>query len=84
MQINGREYISAGDLAQELGITRQTLWRWRHEGKIPEGHRFRNNRIFFAAEDAQAVREYATKFEPAMSTQLNQLKLFNGRERRAG
>ena len=47
MRINGAEYLSASDLAQELGISRQTLWRWRQDGKIPKGYRFRDNSILF-------------------------------------
>lgn len=83
MKINGAEYYSASDLAQELSISRQTLWRWRHEGKIPQGHRFRDKRILFTADEAEAVREFATKLEPANSTQPDQFKLFKGPKVRA-
>jgi transcriptional regulator with XRE-family HTH domain len=82
MQINGAEYFSASDLAQELGISRQTLWRWRQDGKIPQGHRFRDKQIVFTADEAKAVRDFATKLEPANSTQPDQFKLFNSADRR--
>jgi hypothetical protein len=81
--INGKEYISASDLAREIGISRQTLWRWRHHGKIPKGYRYRDNRILFTAEEAKDVREFAHKLEPAKVADASQLKLFSGPGRRA-
>jgi transposase-like protein len=81
MRINGAEYLSASDLAQELGISRQTLWRWRHEGKIPQGHRFRDKRILFTTQEAGEVREFATKLEPASAPQKDQLRLFKSSAR---
>ena len=83
MLINGVEYFSATELAYELGISRQTLWRWRQEGKIPHGHRFRDKRILFTSEEAKAVREYSTRLEPANPLNPDQFKLFNGPARRA-
>jgi transposase-like protein len=81
MQIKGAEFFSGSDLAQELGISRQTLWRWRHEGKIPQGHRFRDKRIVFTAEEAQTVRDYATRLEPASATQAAQSRFFDNHGR---
>jgi HTH domain len=80
--INGKQYFSASDLAGELGISRQTLWRWRQGGKIPKGYRFRDNSILFTAEEVILIREFATKIEPASVADARQGKLFNGSARR--
>lgn len=65
LEINGVQFQSALELIRDLGITRQTLWRWRREGLVPEGHVDRNRRVLFTAEEAQAIRTFALRVEPA-------------------
>ena len=76
MKIDGVNYCSANELASELDVSRQTLWRWRQGGKIPAGHRFRDGRILFTAEEATAVRNFANRIEPAAGVDPRQLSLF--------
>lgn len=76
MELNGQEYLPSGELAQELGISRQTLWRWRKQGKVPAGHKYRDGQVLFTAEEASRVREYAHQLEPLESVSLDQLRLF--------
>lgn len=63
--INGTTYHSAADLVRDLGISRQTLWRWRKDGLIPAGYVLRKRHVLFTEEEAAAVRAYATLIEPA-------------------
>ncbi len=51
--LNDTVYFTAADIVRERQISRQTFWRWRQEGKIPSGHRFRASSAFFkrTAED---------------------------------
>lgn len=77
-KVDGIEYFSTAEVLREVGVARQTLWRWRQEGKIPAGHRFRDRMIFFTARELEAVREYANRIEPIDKGAANQLKLFNG------
>jgi hypothetical protein len=56
-------------------VTRQTLWRWRRQGKIPKGSLYRGKDLVFTLEEASDIRRYANRLEP---TPL-QLGLFNGR-----
>jgi len=76
VEIDGIQYVSAAELAKELGIARQTLWRWRSEGKIPPGHRFRSSRIVFTPTEAEAIRRHALRLEPIDPVDANQLNLF--------
>jgi hypothetical protein len=76
IEIDGVTYFSAADIAEELGVARQTLWRWRQAGKIPAGHRFRNRQIVFTVAEAQAIREFANRIEPVDAGEMDQLKLF--------
>lgn len=64
VRIAGATYLSASQVAKQVGISRTTLWRWRHEGKIPLGRRYRNGLILFSAAEVRLVREYADRLEP--------------------
>lgn len=79
IEVRGTTFFPASAVAKDLNISRQTLWRWRHEGKIPKGHRYRNGQILFSADEVDAVREFAHRIEPIDSG--NQLRLFGGRRR---
>jgi hypothetical protein len=77
ISIGGVIYYSAAELVSELGITRQTFWRWRREGKVPAGQRFRDGQILFSQFEFQRARDYAHRLEPTHPAAPDQLKLFN-------
>lgn len=80
LTIDGVQYATVVDMLKQTGITRQTLWRWRQEGVIPKGRRFRSRQVVFSPEDADAIRQYANRVEPIdPSIDKAQLKLFPGR-----
>ena len=64
LEVSGSKYFTASELAIELSVSRQTIWRWRREGKIPSGLRFRNRQVVFTPQEADAVLEYANRVEP--------------------
>jgi predicted DNA-binding transcriptional regulator AlpA len=76
LEIAGTSYLAANELLEELSISRQTLWRWRREGHIPQGHRFRDGKTVFTIAEADEVRRYANRIEPIDDAQRNQLGLF--------
>ena len=76
--VNEISYITASELLEELDVTRQTLWRWRQEGKIPSGHRYRGRQVLFSAEEVEVIREFANRIEPIDGSSGGQLNLFNG------
>ncbi len=76
--IDGTPYFSATEITKELAVSRQTLWRWRRDGKIPAGHRYRSGRVLFSPAEFDAIRAHANLLEPIDSPNKNQLKLFNG------
>jgi excisionase family DNA binding protein len=77
MEIEGVTYYTAADICRELGVSRQTLWRWRSDGKIPAGRRFRDRQVLFTEDEVQLVREHANRLEPLdASATSEQLKLF--------
>jgi hypothetical protein len=76
LEVDGTRYLTASDVLEELKITRQTLWRWRQEGKVPLGRRYRNKKILFSLGDLEAIRTYANRVEPIERTSERQLGLF--------
>lgn len=76
IHIDGVEYFTAADIHRELGVARQTLWRWRKAGKIPQGRRYRDKQVVFTREEVEDIREYSNRLAPAEAPQANQLKLF--------
>lgn len=79
LEIDGVRYFSAVDIHRELGVARQTLWRWRKSGKIPRGRRYRDHRILFTAPEVDAIRYYANRLEPEGPIEVNQAKIGNPR-----
>lgn len=65
IEIDGTEYFTAADIQQEVGVVRQTLWRWRRARKIPQGRRYRDKAIVFTRTEVAAIREYSNRLEPA-------------------
>lgn len=76
IQILDSEYLTAAEVCQLVAISRQTLWRWRQEGLIPQGRRLRGQWLLFSSEDLKAIRSYAMTLEPADAGPRNQMKLF--------
>src|SRR5262249_3695804 len=64
--LDGQTYYSAAELARDRGIARQTLWRWRHDGSVPVGRRYRGRSILFNAGEVAAIKAYANRLEPAV------------------
>lgn len=65
LEIDGIAYFNAADIQRVLGVARQTLWRWRKSGRIPQGRRYRDRQVVFTEQEVQAIREYSNRLEPA-------------------
>lgn len=79
--IDGVTFYLMEEVAAAVGVVRQTLWRWRKSGKIPQGHSFRRQQVLFTTSEFEAIREFANRVEPIGSAP-DQLGLFNGHHRR--
>tara|TARA_Y100001936_G_scaffold207007_1_gene211734 strand:- start:60 stop:314 length:255 start_codon:yes stop_codon:yes gene_type:complete len=77
--IDGAVYLSASEVAERLDISRQTLWRWRQDGKIPQGHRYRGRQVLFSKTEFDAIHSFANRLEPIKAGfDQAQLRLFSG------
>lgn len=68
IEIDGVRYYTATDLCLEVNVARGTLWRWRTEGKVPAGRKFRGQQLLFTEDEAKQIRRYAQRLEPAPPT----------------
>jgi len=76
VQVGGVTYLTNNEVSEELGVSRQTLWRWREKGRIPAGVRYRTRQVLFTADEVAAIREYANKLVPIEFGGTRQLGLF--------
>ena len=65
--IDGRDYFTAKEICELVGISRQTLWRWRQSTRISSGLRFRGKRLVFSSLELEQIRGYALALEPAVT-----------------
>lgn len=79
VEIRGTSYVGLSEIAEQLAISRQTIWRWRQEGKIPKGHRYRNRWVVFSPQEVESIREYTHRLEPIETEDRGQLKFFDGK-----
>ena len=75
-EINGTRFVSLSELADHLDIARQTLWRWRQNGRVPQGAKFRDGRVLFNEEQVRAIQQYANQLKPLPNNDTNQGWLF--------
>lgn len=84
VQVGGLTYFTKSEVAEELGVSRQTLLRWREKGRIPAGVRHRTRQVLFTVDEVAAIREYANKLEPIEFGGTRQLGLFGRDQSKEG
>lgn len=86
IQIEGKEYLTVSDLVEELGVSRQTIWRWRQQDKIPQGNTLRGRWVVFTPREVDAIRTFAFQLKPLNDHEdEDQIRLFAVRgEERSG
>lgn len=78
------DYLTTNEVCDRVGVSRQTLWRWRQEDKVPPGRRLRGRQVLFALQEVAEIERYATHLEPAVPRRANQLRLFDSQANRRG
>ena len=64
LTIEGVEFFTTTEVTQMLGVSRQTLWRWRAEGNVPLGRRFRRKAVVFTKVEVDEIVAFGNKIEP--------------------
>jgi predicted DNA-binding transcriptional regulator AlpA len=78
VKVGSDDFYPLDAVADAVEISRQTLWRWRSEGKVPAGHRLRNRRVLFSAAEVSTIIDHAFQLEPVdLESDPSQMKLFS-------
>jgi len=79
--IDGVEFLSAGEVAETVGVHRLTLLRWIREGKIQDVPRDRNGWRIFSLEAVADIKAYAfslggpvSRYQPTLFSRSTALK----------
>lgn len=78
VEINGKEYLQVTEIVEEIGVTRQTLWRWRRDGTIPIGRKYRGRQIIYTPSEVELIRQFAERIEPIDDQHRREKTLFEG------
>lgn len=78
IEINNTNYLLATEVAEIIGITRQTLWRWRRDGRVPSGNKYRGRQILYTREELEEIRQFSERLEPLERVDNDQISLFEG------
>lgn len=76
--IEGTTYYCVEEIAQSLGISRSTFWRWRRlSNELPTGRRYRGKMVLFTEQEREAIRGFANRLEPVHRPNKAQMTLFH-------
>ena len=64
LTIEGVEFFTTTEVKQMLGVSRQTLWRWRAEGAVPLGRRYRRKSVVFTRTEVDEIVAFSNRIEP--------------------
>ena len=64
LTIEGVEFFTTTEVTQMLGVSRQTLWRWRAEGDVPLGRRDRRKSVVFTRTEVDEIVAFSNRIEP--------------------
>ena len=64
LKLSGSVFLTNGEAAETAGVTRQTLWRWRADGRIPLGRQYRGRVVLFTEAEVAEIVRYANRIEP--------------------
>ena len=78
LEVGGKTFYKTKEVAELAGVTRQTLWRWQRDDRIPAGRRYRDRERLYTLEEAETVHACAHRMEPrdVPSKFESQLNLF--------
>jgi len=79
VEVFGKQFFNVKEVTEIVGVTRQTIWRWRKAGEIPDGRRYQGRDLLFNRDEVEKIYSHAHRLEPTNSAKdfEDQLKLFN-------
>ena len=50
-----KQYLRVQQIAESLGVSKSTIWRWVSEGRLPEPFKLAGRTTVWCAEDVQST-----------------------------
>lgn len=76
-EVQGKTFYNITEVSEVADVTRQSIWRWRRDEKVPSGRRFQGREVLFTLAEVEMIFKYAHRLEPNGSPQFgDQLALF--------
>jgi cysteine desulfurase len=76
-ELDGCTYLTCAEVAEACGVSRQTIWRWRQAGVIPQGELRRGRAVLFSETEVEFVRAVAAGDFPAAQSASEAIYLDN-------
>ena len=75
--VHDTTFLTATEVADLAGVSRQSLWRWKKAGVIPPGRRYRGRELLYTRDEVEAIYAHAHRLEPEdAAAHVDQLDLF--------
>jgi predicted site-specific integrase-resolvase len=76
IEIKGLTCSSLSDVAEMIDFIRQTLWRWRQDGKVPPERKYRGRQVIYTTAEPNAIEQFANRIDPVEPSDKVQRDLF--------
>ncbi len=61
--MNDTEFFMLSEVAKAAGVTRQTIWRWRVDRRVPQGRRYRDRIVLYTAAERAEICRFASRLD---------------------
>lgn len=76
-QIDGTIFFTCTDVAQACAVSRQTIWRWRQDGLIPNGRASRTRAVVFTESELNFILSHSEQADASRDARSRVIYLDN-------
>ena len=73
--VSGTPFYTATEATDIVGVSRQSLWRWRRDSLVPCGRRYRGRELLYTRDEVEAIYAHAHRLERADAAERLALQL---------
>ena len=73
--VSGTPFYTATEATEIVGVSRQSLWRWRRDSLVPCGRRYRGRELLYTRDEVEAIYAHAHRLERADAAERLALQL---------
>ena len=73
--VSGTPFYTATETTEIVGVSRQSLWRWRRDSLVPCGRRYRGRELLYTRGEVETIYAHAHRLERADAAEKLALQL---------